>query len=82
KAGFDGWSLRIALAATIGLTASGEFALAELAGWARELAWLLPGAIDVYVVQAFRRHRDVAQALVLMVLANAVYHLAAAGLFG
>ncbi|MBQ1165970.1 hypothetical protein KBZ21_49110, partial [Streptomyces sp. A73] len=31
---------------------------------------------------AFRRHRDVAQALVLMVLANAVYHLAAAGLFG
>ncbi|MBQ1164066.1 hypothetical protein KBZ21_39360, partial [Streptomyces sp. A73] len=28
KAGFDGWSLRIALAATIGLTASGEFALA------------------------------------------------------
>ncbi|MBQ1166623.1 hypothetical protein KBZ21_52405, partial [Streptomyces sp. A73] len=41
KAGFDGWSLRIALAATIGLTASGEFALAELAGWARELAWLL-----------------------------------------
>ncbi|MBQ1164297.1 hypothetical protein KBZ21_40595, partial [Streptomyces sp. A73] len=27
-------------------------------------------------------HRDVAQALVLMVLANAVYHLAAAGLFG
>ncbi|MBQ1165425.1 hypothetical protein KBZ21_46375, partial [Streptomyces sp. A73] len=50
--------------------------------WARELAWLLPVAIDVYVVQAFRRHRDVAQALVLRVLANAVYHLAAAGLFG
>lgn len=82
KPGFDGWSLRIALAATIGLTASGEFALAQLAGWARELAWLLPVAIDVYVVQAFRRHRDVAQALVLMVLANAVYHLASAGLFG
>lgn len=30
KPGFDGWSLRIALAATIGLTASGEFALAQL----------------------------------------------------
>ncbi|GAA2629769.1 hypothetical protein GCM10009863_51470 [Streptomyces axinellae] len=82
KPGFDGWSLRVALAATIGLTASGEFALAELAGWARELAWLLPVSIDVYVVQAFRRHRDVAPALGLMVFANAVYHLAAAGLFG
>lgn len=36
----------------------------------------------MYVVQAFRRHRDVAPALALMVLANAIYHLAAKGLFG
>lgn len=78
----DVWSLRGALAATIGLTASGEFALAQLAGWGAGLAWLLPVAIDVYVVQAFRRHRDVPAALALMVLANAIFHLADRGLFG
>jgi hypothetical protein len=78
----DVWSLRGALAATIGLTASGEFALAQLAGWSQGLAWLLPAAVDVYVVQAFRRHRDVPAALALMVLANAIFHLADRGLFG
>lgn len=83
KPGFiDTWSPRLALAATIGLTASGEFALAQLAGWHPGIAWLLPTAIDVYVVQSFRRHRDVAAALTLMVVANAVYHLADRGLFG
>ncbi|MEU5668422.1 hypothetical protein AB0H10_37915, partial [Streptomyces longwoodensis] len=76
------WGPRIALGATIVLTASGEFALAQLSGWPWQVAWALPLAIDVYVVQAFRRHRDVAGALILMVAANAVYHLAAAGLVG
>ncbi|MEW1754719.1 hypothetical protein [Streptomyces angustmyceticus] len=78
----DAWSPRIALAAVIGLTASGEFSLAVLAGWPPALAWLLPLGIDVYVVQAMRRHRDVVIALLLMVAANAVFHVAAAGLFG
>lgn len=83
RSGFiDRWSPRVALAATIGLTASGEFALAQLAGWVPALAWLLPLAIDVYVVQSFRRHRDVAAALTLMVVANAIYHLADHRLFG
>lgn len=82
-AGFvDTWSPRLALAATIVLTASGEFALAQLAGWSAWLAWALPTAIDVYVVQAFRRHRDVPGAISLMVAANALYHLAERGLFG
>ncbi|MCT2547393.1 hypothetical protein [Streptomyces atratus] len=76
------WGPRVALGATIVLTASGEFALAKLSGWPAEVAWALPLAIDVYVVQAFRRHRDVAGALILMVAANAIYHLAAAGLVG
>jgi hypothetical protein len=78
----DDWSPRIALGAVIGLTASGEYSLAQLAGWYAGIAWLLPLGIDVYVVQALRRHRDVFPALILMVAANAVYHLAAAGLFG
>ncbi|KIF05659.1 hypothetical protein PL81_11945 [Streptomyces sp. RSD-27] len=76
------WGPRVALGATIVLTASGEFALAKLTGWPWQVAWALPLAIDVYVVQAFRRHRDVAAALILMVAANAAYHLAAAGLVG
>ncbi|WP_181785098.1 hypothetical protein [Streptomyces phytophilus] len=79
---FDKWSLRLALAATIGLTASGEYALAKLAGCSGSLAWLLPVAIDVYVVQTFRRHRDVLPALLLMIAANAIYHLADRTEFG
>ncbi|MEV8474849.1 hypothetical protein [Streptomyces sp. NPDC051173] len=78
----DEWSPRVALTAVVGLTASGEFELAQLAGWPPVIAWLLPLGIDVYVVQALRRHRDVSAALILMVAANAIYHLAAAGLFG
>lgn len=72
----------VALYAAIALTASGEFELAALVGFPSWIAWALPTAIDVYVVQAMRRHRDVAGALVLMVATNAVYHLAASGLFG
>ena len=78
----DDWSPRVALGATILLTASGEYELATLAGWHPGLAWGLPLAIDVYVIQAMRRHRDVFLALTLMVVANAVFHLADAGLFG
>ncbi|WP_371484852.1 hypothetical protein [Kitasatospora sp. NBC_00315] len=78
----DRWGPKVALAAAVTLTASGEFALARLAGWPSLVAWALPLAIDVYVVQAFRRHKDVLGAIVLMVAANAVYHLAAAGLVG
>ncbi|MFI8942731.1 hypothetical protein [Streptomyces syringium] len=78
----DDWSPRVALTAVVGLTASGEFQLAQLAGWPTGIAWMLPLGIDVYVVQAMRRHRDVAPALILMVAANAIYHLAAVGLFG
>jgi hypothetical protein len=72
----------VALLATIGLTASGEYQLALLIGWARSIAWLLPTAIDVYVTVALRRHRDLIPALGLMFTANAVYHLAAQRLVG
>lgn len=72
----------VALYAAIALTASGEFELASLVGFPAWIAWALPTAIDVYVIQAMRRHRDVAGALLLMVATNATYHLAASGLFG
>lgn len=81
-AGVDAWSLRAALAATIVLTASGEYSLACLAGWPAVIAWALPVSLDVYVIQAMRRGRDVFLALLLMVATNAVYHLAERGLFG
>jgi hypothetical protein len=82
RKGFNHWGPWLALWAAVGLTASGEFALAAFVGFPNWIAWALPVAIDVYVVQAFRRHRDVAAALILMVATNALYHLAAAGLFG
>jgi hypothetical protein len=72
----------VALYAAIALTASGEFELAVLVGFPSWIAWALPTACDVYVMQAMRRRHDVTLALLLAVGANAVYHLAATGLFG
>jgi hypothetical protein len=73
---------RAVIAGAVGLTAFGEYSLARLAHFPKEVAWLLPFVIDVYVIQAFRRHRDIAQAIALTIAANVIYHLAAAGMFG
>jgi vacuolar-type H+-ATPase subunit H len=78
----DVWMARAVIVGAVGLTASGEYSLARLAHFPREVAWLLPFVIDIYVIQAFRRHRDIAQAITLTIAANVVYHLAAAGMFG
>jgi hypothetical protein len=78
----DTWSARAVIAGAVGLTASGEFELARMVGFDGGVAWLLPLVIDVYVIQAFRRHRDVMQAIGLTIAANVIYHLADAGLFG
>lgn len=78
----DAWSMRVLMAATVGLTATGEYQLARMANFDPSVAWLFPLVIDVYVIQAFRRHRDVIQAITLTIAANVVYHLAASGLFG
>lgn len=78
----DSYGPWLSLFAAIGLTASGEYALAVLAGWPSSIAWLLPAAIDIYVTVALRRHRDLIPALGLMVVANAAFHLASQRLFG
>jgi hypothetical protein len=78
----DTLAARAVIAGAVGLTAFGEYSLARLAHFPKEVAWLLPFVIDVYVIQAFRRHRDIAQAISLTIVANVVYHLAAAGMFG
>jgi hypothetical protein len=78
----DTWAARGVIAGAVGLTASGEYSLARMAGFDASVAWLLPFVIDVYVIQAFRRHRDIGQAIALTIAANVTYHLADAGLFG
>lgn len=78
----DTWAARAIIAGTVGLTASGEYALARMVGFDATVAWLLPFVIDVYVIQAFRRHRDIVQAITLTITANVAYHLADARLFG
>lgn len=78
----DTWSARLVIAGAVGLTASGEYELARMVGFDAKVAWLLPLVIDVYVVQAFRRHRDIIQAIALTIAANVIFHLADKGLFG
>lgn len=78
----DTWAARAIIAGTVGLTASGEYSLARMVGFDKTVAWLLPFVIDVYVIQAFRRHRDIIQAITLTITANVAYHLADARLFG
>lgn len=68
-----------ALAMAIIGTASAEYGLADAAGWGR-VAFALPGCLDIYVVRALRAHRDMAAAVVAMILVNAVAHLISAGL--
>lgn len=78
----DVWMSRAVIVGAVGLTASGEYSLARLAHFDWQVAWLLPFVIDVYVIQAFRRHRDIYPAIGLTVAANIAYHLANVGMFG
>ncbi|UZK58223.1 hypothetical protein NEH16_32815 [Streptomyces drozdowiczii] len=65
----------VALAAGVGLAASGEYELARMVGINEYVAPLLPVSIDVYCVTAFRAKRDIPAALALMASANVTYHL-------
>ncbi|MGW1776235.1 hypothetical protein [Streptomyces sp. NPDC002104] len=65
----------IALAAGVGLAASGEYELARMVGINTYVAPLLPVSIDVYCVTAFRAKKDIPYALLLMASANVTYHL-------
>ncbi|MFG2440854.1 hypothetical protein [Streptomyces sp. NPDC048508] len=84
---WNGWQQRIsrkawktapwiALAAGVGLAASGEYELAKMVGISPYVAPLLPVSIDVYCVTAFRAKRDIPAALALMASANVTFHLA------
>lgn len=62
------------LISAILVTAVTEYRLALLAGIPTEVAWALPLAIDLYVVQALRVGRDIAGAVGGMCLINAAAH--------
>ncbi|WP_097893582.1 hypothetical protein [Streptomyces sp. st170] len=70
-----------ALIAAIGLTASGEYELARLAGFGI-VSWLLPVCIDIWAATAFHRKKDVKAALAMMIGTNVLYHMAERGILG
>ncbi|WP_424893447.1 hypothetical protein [Streptomyces sp. XH2] len=64
----------LALLAAVGLAAIGEYKLALLLGF-EVFSPLLPIAVDVYCVTAFKKKRDVIPALMLMAGLNVIYHV-------
>lgn len=70
-----------ALACALVGTAHAEYTLATSTDVNKWVALAVPGALDLYVIQALRVHRDVAGAVLAMVVANVVSHLIVAGLY-
>lgn len=62
-------------------TANAEYTLATATHVNEYVAVAVPGALDLYVIQALRVRRDVATAVLVMILANVASHLLAAGLY-
>lgn len=61
-------------------TAHAEYTLATATHVNEWVALAVPGALDLYVIQALRVRRDVATAVFVMVVANITSHLLVAGL--
>lgn len=61
-------------------TAHAEYTLATATHVNEWVALAVPGALDLYVIQALRVRRDVAAAVFVMVVANITSHLLVAGL--
>ena len=71
-----------ALGCTLVVTAHAEYTLATATGVHWAVAGAVPGALDLYVIQALRVHRDVLSAVMVMVAVNVASHLVAAGVLG
>ncbi|MFD9453426.1 hypothetical protein ACFWBC_10090 [Streptomyces sp. NPDC059985] len=69
----------VALAAGVGLAASGEYELARLVGFHEYVAPLFPLSVDIYAIVAFKKKKDVRPALSIMAASNLAYHLAERG---
>ncbi|WP_405017396.1 hypothetical protein OHV05_10180 [Kitasatospora sp. NBC_00070] len=72
-----GW---LAMAASIAVTAQGEWALATACGYHPIVAGALPVAIDAYAIRALRAGREVLAAVLAMVATNSAAHLLHGGM--
>ena len=73
------WLKHAALGFAVIASTSAEYTLARSCGFGY-VAAAVPGALDTYVIRALRVHRDVAPAVIAMILVNAVSHLVTARL--
>lgn len=72
------WLLWGSLLCALVATAHAEYTLAVATGMHFLVAGAVPGALDLYVIAALRRERDVLPAVLLSVAVNVVSHLVAA----
>lgn len=75
----DGWILWAALGCALVSTAHAEYTLALSVGASEYVAWAVPGALDLYVLGALRRNREVLAAVLVMVAANVSSYLVHSG---
>ena len=73
------WILWGALGCTLVATAHAEYTLATATGLHWVVAGAVPGALDLYVIRALQKHRDVLPAVLVMVAANIASILVAQG---
>lgn len=74
------WILWAQLGCALVVTFHAEYTLALAAGVNEYVALAVPGALDLYVIRALQKHRDVLVAVLVMVAANVASHLVTAGL--
>lgn len=74
------WVLGAQLGCALVVTFHAEYTLALAAGVNEYVAYFVPGALDLYVIRALQKHRDVLLAVLVMVAANVASHLVSAGL--
>lgn len=74
------WVLGAQLGCALVVTFHAEYTLALAAGVNEYVALAVPGALDLYVIRALQKHRDVLLAVLVMVAANVASHLVSAGI--
>lgn len=74
------WVLAAQLGCALVVTFHAEYTLALAAGVNEYVALAVPGALDLYVIRALQKHRDVFLAVLVMVAANVASHLVTAGI--
>ena len=74
------WVLAAQLGCALVVTFHAEYTLALAAGVNEYVALAVPGALDLYVIRALQKHRDVFLAVLVMVVANVASHLVSAGI--